>query len=146
MANIRTKARALDMLGRQQIAGIPTALSELFKNAHDAYADNVEVDYIRKKNLLILRDDGLGMSREEFEERWLTIGTDSKFIDEDSIGMPEIDFLKTTRPIMGEKGIGRLAIASIGPQVLVITRSRKKGILGNVVAAFVNWTLFLSRN
>ncbi len=31
MAKIRTKARALDMLGRQQIAGIPTALSELFK-------------------------------------------------------------------------------------------------------------------
>lgn len=130
------------MLGRQQIAGIPTALSELFKNAHDAYADNVEVDYIRKRNLLILRDDGLGMTREEFEERWLTIGTDSKFIDEDSIGMPEVDTAKTARPIMGEKGIGRLAIASIGPQVLVLTRSRKNDILGNIVAAFVNWTLF----
>ncbi|HAX4190761.1 TPA: sensor histidine kinase [Escherichia coli] len=142
MAQIKTKARALDMLGRQQIAGIPTALSELFKNAHDAYADNVEVDYIRKRNLLILRDDGLGMTREEFEERWLTIGTDSKFIDEDSIGMPEVDTAKTARPIMGEKGIGRLAIASIGPQVLVLTRSRKNDILGNIVAAFVNWTLF----
>ncbi|MFP2507046.1 ATP-binding protein [Buttiauxella gaviniae] len=142
MAKIKTKARALDMLGRQQIAGIPTALSELFKNAHDAYADSVEVDYIRKKNLLILRDNGLGMSRSEFEERWLTIGTDSKFIDEDSIGVPAVDNDKKKRPIMGEKGIGRLAIASIGPQVLVITRSRRDGILGNVVAAFVNWTLF----
>ena len=70
MAKIRTKARALDMLGRQQIAGIPTALSELFKNAHDAYADNVEVDFFRKENLLILRDDGLGMTTDEFEERW----------------------------------------------------------------------------
>ncbi|WHQ75053.1 ATP-binding protein [Pantoea sp. Lij88] len=142
MANIRTKARALDMLGRQQIAGIPTALSELFKNAHDAYADNVEVDYIRKKNLLILRDDGLGMTKEEFEERWLTIGTDSKLIDEDSIDMPEVDTSKQSRPIMGEKGIGRLAIASIGPQVMVITRSRRNGASGKIVAAFVNWTLF----
>ena len=35
----RTRARTVDMLGRQQIAGIPTAISELFKNAHDAYAD-----------------------------------------------------------------------------------------------------------
>lgn len=142
MAQIKTKARALDMLGRQQIAGIPTALSELFKNAHDAYADNVEVDYIRKNDLLILRDDGLGMTRDEFEERWLTIGTDSKLIDEDSISMPEVDTSKATRPVMGEKGIGRLAIASIGPQVLVITRSNRNGALGNVVAAFVNWTLF----
>lgn len=142
MAQIKTKARALDMLGRQQIAGIPTALSELFKNAHDAYADNVEVDFVRKRNLLILRDDGIGMTKEEFEERWLTIGTDSKLIDEDSIDMPAVDKSKASRPIMGEKGIGRLAIASIGPQVLVITRSRKNGHIGNVVAAFVNWTLF----
>jgi len=39
------------MLGRQQIAGIPTAISELFKNAHDAYADQVEVDYFRNNGL-----------------------------------------------------------------------------------------------
>ncbi|WP_420026944.1 hypothetical protein ACN9LS_16300 [Escherichia coli] len=53
MAKIRTKARALDMLGRQQIAGIPTALSELFKNAHDAYADNVEVDFFLGKKIFL---------------------------------------------------------------------------------------------
>ena len=46
MARIKVRARAVDMLGRQQIAGIPTAIHELFKNAHDAYADRVRVDYI----------------------------------------------------------------------------------------------------
>jgi signal transduction histidine kinase len=142
MAKIKTKARALDMLGRQQIAGIPTALSELFKNSHDAYADNVEVDYIRKKNLLILRDDGLGMTREEFEERWLTIGTDSKLVDNDSITPPTIDSHKNLRPVMGEKGIGRLSIAAIGPQVLVLTRAKRGGELHKLVASFINWTLF----
>lgn len=142
MAKIRTRARALDMLGRQQIAGIPTALSELFKNAHDAYAENVEVDYIRKKNLLVLRDDGLGMTREEFEQRWLTIGTDSKFSVNGSIGMPVIDSTKPFRAVMGEKGIGRLSIAAIGPQVLVLTRAERDGKLHNLVAAFVNWSLF----
>lgn len=54
MAQFRTRARALDLLGRQQIAGIPTAINELFKNAHDAYADNVDIDYIRKDKLLCL--------------------------------------------------------------------------------------------
>lgn len=142
MAQIKTKARALDMLGRQQIAGIPTALSELFKNAHDAYADNVEVDYIRKKNLLILRDDGLGMTRDEFEERWLTIGTDSKFVDENSISQPEAHSSKQLRPVMGEKGIGRLSIAAIGPQVLVLTRAKREDGLSTLVASFINWTLF----
>lgn len=142
MAKIKTRARTLDMLGRQQIAGIPTALSELFKNAHDAYADNVEVDYIRKKNLLILRDNGLGMTREEFEDRWLTIGTDSKFDDEDAIEKPAIDIDKDKRPVMGEKGIGRLAIAAIGPQVLVMTRSKRENELGELVVSFINWSLF----
>lgn len=45
MATFRTRARTVDMLGRQQIAGVPNAISELFKNAHDAYADHVEIDY-----------------------------------------------------------------------------------------------------
>lgn len=141
MAKIKTKARALDLLGRQQIAGIPTALSELFKNAHDAYADNVEVDYSRKNNILILRDNGLGMTREEFEERWLTLGTDSK-LEKGSIAHPVVDETKNARQVMGEKGIGRLAIAAIGPQVLVMTRAKRGRHLGNLVAAFINWTLF----
>ena len=51
MVTFKARARALDMLGRQQIAGIPTAISELFKNAHDAYADNVVVDYFREESL-----------------------------------------------------------------------------------------------
>ena len=46
MVGFRVRARTLDMLGRQQIAGVPTAISELFKNAHDAYANNVQVDYL----------------------------------------------------------------------------------------------------
>lgn len=33
MAKFKTSARTLDLLGRQQIAGIPTAINELFKNA-----------------------------------------------------------------------------------------------------------------
>jgi hypothetical protein len=45
MSKITVRARAVDMLGRQQIAGIPTAIHELFKNAHDAYAHKVDVDF-----------------------------------------------------------------------------------------------------
>ena len=78
MTTFKTRARTLDMLGRQQIAGIPTAISELFKNAHDAYAERVEIDYYRSDGLFVLRDDGMGMTQEEFVERWLTVGTESK--------------------------------------------------------------------
>ncbi len=141
MAYFKTRARALDMLGRQQIAGIPTAINELFKNAHDAYADNVDVDYIRKDKLFVLRDNGLGMTRQEFESRWLTLGTDSKYESAKNI-LPPKDPNKPERPIMGEKGIGRLAIASIGNQVLILTRAKRNNENHKIVASFINWNVF----
>src|ERR1700674_1064194 len=126
MAKFRVRARTVDMLGRQQIAGIPTAISELFKNAHDAYARNVDVDYFRNDDLFILRDDGLGMTRGDFEGRWLTLGTESK-LGSPNLKPPPRDPEQPKRPILGEKGIGRLAIAIIGPQVLILTRARLGG-------------------
>src|SRR5687768_11702682 len=109
MARFRVRARTVDMLGRQQIAGIPTAISELFKNAHDAYAKSVEVDYFRDTDVLVLRDDGLGMTRDDFEGRWLTLGTESK-LGSTKLALPPKDPDQPARPILGEKGIGRLAI------------------------------------
>ena len=141
MATFKTRARALDMLGRQQIAGIPTAISELFKNAHDAYADRVEVDYYRSDGLFVLRDDGVGMTKEEFLERWLTLGTESKLKGRGA-KLPPKDDSKPSRVLLGEKGVGRLAIAIIGPQVLVLSRAKRNGNLCDLVAAFINWGFF----
>lgn len=128
MAKFRTRARTLDLLGRQQIAGVPTAINELLKNAHDAYADNVDIDYFRNESLFILRDDGLGMSKSDFENRWLTLGTESKVKNKNS-SLPPVDTTKNYRNQMGEKGIGRLAIASIGKQVLIITKTKERVML-----------------
>ena len=138
MANFKTRARTLDLLGRQQIAGIPTAINELLKNAHDAYADNVDIDYFRLKKLFILRDDGVGMTKTDFENRWLTLGTESKVKHKNSTP-PPVDESKEPRISMGEKGIGRLAIASIGEQVLIVTKAKNK--IG-ITAAFINWKIF----
>lgn len=143
MAKFQVRARTVDMLGRQQIAGLPTAISELFKNAHDAYADNVEVDYFRDDGLFVLRDDGLGMSRVDFEQRWLTLGTESKVGASVGLALPPTDPNQEVRPILGEKGIGRLAIAIIGDQVLVLTRAREAGKPSKVtVGAYLHWGLF----
>ncbi|MBZ9918261.1 ATP-binding protein [Mesorhizobium sp. BR1-1-12] len=143
MARIRVRARAVDMLGRQQIAGIPTAVHELFKNAHDAYADSVRVDYFHADELFLLRDDGVGMTLVDFESRWLTLGTESK------VGANDPGQIVWTGPrgagvraITGEKGIGRLAIAAIGPQVLLLTRSVRPEGLGSLVVSLIQWGLF----
>ena len=141
MAKFRTKARAVDMLGRQQIADASTAINELFKNAHDAYADHVEVDFFRSDSLLVIRDDGIGMTLEEFESNWLVLGTDSK-LELPHATQPHRPNNKAERAIMGEKGIGRLAIAFLGRQVLVLTRSARDHERDNLVMCYVHWGLF----
>jgi signal transduction histidine kinase len=138
MANFKTRARTLDLLGRQQIAGIPTAINELLKNAHDAYADKVDIDYFRLESLLVLRDDGIGMTKPDFESRWLTLGTESK-VDHKKSNPPPVDESKQLRVSMGEKGIGRLAIASIGKQVLIVTKAKGSP---EITAALINWQIF----
>jgi signal transduction histidine kinase len=136
------------MLGRQQIAGIPTAIHELFKNAHDAYAERVEVDFFRRNRVLVLRDDGYGMTREDVENRWLTLGTESRVnANISNIDKSHKDIWRgpnnlPERVIMGEKGIGRLAIAVIAPITLLMTRASRPEGLQNLVVTLVHWGLF----
>ncbi len=129
------------MLGRQQIADASTAISELFKNAHDAYADHVEVDFFRSDALLVIRDDGIGMTPDEFESNWLVLGTDSKLAS--ATGKQSYRPVgKTKRAVMGEKGIGRLAIAFLGRQVLVLTRSQQEQESTTLTMCYIHWGLF----
>ena len=79
MAEFKASARAVDMLGRQQIAGVPTAINELFKNAYDAFATSVDADYFPNERAMLIQDNGEGMTRQDFEGKWLVLGTDSKF-------------------------------------------------------------------
>ena len=143
MAKIRFAARTVDMLGRQQVAGVPTAIHELFKNAHDAYATHAEVDYWRRDALLLLRDDGHGMSRTDFEDRWLSVATDSK-VEGGTLPSPLPDGVAGTGPmkraVLGEKGIGRLSMATLGPLVLVLTRPA--GDRASITIALIHWRLF----
>ena len=128
------------MLGRQQIAGIQNAISELFKNAHDAYATLARVDYFEEQELLVIRDNGVGMTRNDFEEKWLVLGTESKFGD--GAGKQYKPHGIQVRPVTGEKGIGRLAIALLGRMVLVLSRACREDGLQDLVMGLVHWGFF----
>jgi signal transduction histidine kinase len=117
MAKFKVHARVLDLLGLEQIADMPTAVSELFKNAYDAYADNVVLELFRHKRHAILWDDGVGMSLDDVENRWLVVGTPSK-----KLSPPTVRDEYESRPVMGEKGIGRLAVSTLGDILLLITK------------------------
>lgn len=133
----QTRARTIDHLGREQIADCPTAVSELWKNAYDAYARNVGLNiYDGKPAIATIVDDGHGMNRQEFTARWLVVGTESKADqsetrEEDRGGLPY-------RTKQGQKGIGRLSSASLGPLLLVVSKRQDSPF----VAALIDWRLF----
>src|ERR1700733_13820399 len=104
----QTRARTIDHLGRGQIADAPTAISELWKNAYDAYARNVALHiFDGSPDVAAILDDGVGMSRQDVLERWLVIGTESKIEEFDSTPTDTLGL--SVRPRQGEKGIGRLS-------------------------------------
>lgn len=117
MAKFKVHARVLDLLGLEQIADMPTAVSELFKNAYDAYADHVALELFRHKQHAILWDDGVGMSLDDVENCWLVVGTPSK-----KLSPPIVRDGYESRPVMGEKGIGRLAVSTVGDTLLLISK------------------------
>lgn len=133
----QTRARTIDHLGREQIADCPTAISELWKNSYDAYSREVALHiYDGSVTIAALVDNGHGMSRAEFVDKWLVVGTESKAAgtptkDEDRNGLP-------VRTKQGQKGIGRLSAAALGPLLLIMSKRTDS----NYVAALIDWRLF----
>ncbi|WP_373398591.1 ATP-binding protein [Algoriphagus halophilus] len=143
----RTKARAVELLGKGQIADLPTAITELWKNGYDAYADDLSLVYYTEgyedvnTDFVVLSDDGKGMNRKDIEDKWLILGTDSKSRNK----KPEkgVETLwKETRPIMGEKGIGRLSVSYLGSPMLMLS----KKIGSPIQALFFDWRILENYN
>lgn len=136
----RPKARTVDHLGREQIADSPTAVTELWKNSFDAYARSVSLQiFDGERPSAAILDDGSGMSTEEFIDRWLVLGTETKLEQEkdDAHAIQNRDGLPI-RVRQGQKGIGRLSVAFLGPIVLVLTKKK----MGTFTASLVDWRLF----
>jgi Histidine kinase-, DNA gyrase B-, and HSP90-like ATPase len=133
----RTRARTIDHLGREQIADCPTAVSELWKNAYDAYASSVALNIFSGDiPVASILDDGHGMNRQEFEANWLVLGTESK---KRSVEVPPADMQGLPfRPKQGQKGIGRLSSANLGSLLLLIS----KRTTSSFVASLIDWRLF----
>lgn len=139
MAKFAVQARVVDLLGTQQIANCPTAISELFKNAYDAYARRVTLDVDPNAGYAMLWDDGVGMTEGELLHRWLVVGAAGKEKLWSSVEPPAG---MERRPIQGEKGIGRLAISTLGDTLLLVSRSlRTSADTDPFVALLINWNL-----
>lgn len=128
----RPYARLLTMLGDQLIKNEQVALSELVKNAYDADANWVKVDFIGFDEnfragpgaVIAIEDDGHGMTADIIEHHWANPATPVKLLGKKG-QKPKTD---KGRIIQGEKGIGRFALLRLGRDVIMTTRPKGQAV------------------
>jgi len=125
-------ARLQHYLGNQLIADPNLAIIEFAKNAYDAGAANLYLDFGLSdagNTALVISDDGTGMDEMSFEENWMHPGFSAKSPDApgQSKKAPASAAAKREagRIPSGEKGIGRLAAGRLGESLEVFTRTQR---------------------
>ena len=105
----------LNHLGRNLYRSFATVLGEGISNAWDADARNVWIYLDPDKNGFWLKDDGAGMSADDFQKKFLKIGYSKRKGGK--------SHSKKGRPFIGRKGIGKLALLSCAGRISIITKS-----------------------
>jgi len=116
----------LNHLGRNLYRSFMTVLGEAISNAWDADAENVWIYIDKEKNFLVVKDDGDGMTAEDFQNKFLKIGYSKRKSGSTST--------RNKRPFIGRKGIGKLALLSCARRISVLTRkSANAEYVGGVI-------------
>lgn len=115
----------LNHLGRNLYRNFVTVLGEAISNSWDADAKNVWISIDKQSGIFSIKDDGAGMSAEDFQDKFLRIGYSKR-----SSGR-----MKTSRnrPYIGAKGIGKLALLSCARRVSIFTKKRGTEYVGGVI-------------
>jgi Histidine kinase-, DNA gyrase B-, and HSP90-like ATPase len=98
------------------------ALTELVANAWDAGAFLVEIVIPEEKGgVLVVEDDGIGLTPEEFHLRWMKLGYDRTKHQGPKVAFP--DGRSGSRPAYGRNGIGRHGLLCFNKEYTVTTLS-----------------------
>lgn len=111
---INIDKNVLRLLGAQLYGDTPSIISELVQNAYDADARRVWIT-INTTNAptIIVQDDGTGMTSNEINDRFLSIGQDRR---------EKFPLSPSGRKVLGRKGIGKLAVFSLAKVIEVISQ------------------------
>jgi signal transduction histidine kinase len=123
-ASFSVEARLAVQLGRESISSSITAILELVKNAYDADASVVRIRFKgigTSDSILVIEDDGCGMSQDDLQRYWMVIGTAHKVRSRRT---------GKNRVMTGEKGLGRLGLDRLCHTTVVksIVKGSEQGI------------------
>lgn len=107
--------------------------------ATDSWDELLEA--IDEANYIRIEDSGSGMSMKDLDEIYLTIGTRSRLKERQA---QKSDFKRNSnkidfRPILGEKGIGRLSAMRLGSLLWIKTSKKNEGRWHNLE---IDWSIF----
>lgn len=115
----------LDHLGRNLYRSFTTVLGEAISNAWDADAGNVWIYVNRESNSFFIKDDGIGMTTEDFQTKFLKIGYSKRRNGQTSS--------PGGRPYIGRKGIGKLALLSCADKITVVSKTEGENYIGGTI-------------
>ena len=115
----------LNHLGRNLYRNFITVIGEAISNAWDADAKNVWIDMNREDGVFSIKDDGMGMDANDFQEKFLKIGYSKR-----AGGILQSE---NSRPFIGAKGIGKLALLSCARRISVFSRRDESDYIGGVI-------------
>jgi len=104
----------LNHLGRNLYRSFGTVLGEAISNSWDAEATNVHIFIDKDNNSFYIKDDGIGMTDHDFQNKFLRIGYSKRKEGHKS--------LIKKRPFIGRKGIGKLALLSCAEKITIISK------------------------
>lgn len=115
--NFNISLSVLNHLGRNLYRNFITVLGEAISNSRDADAENVWVYVDNEHKSFVIKDDWIGMSWEDFQNKFLKIGY-SKRKDGECVS-------SKNRPFIGKKWIWKLALLSCAKTISIV--SKKEG-------------------
>lgn len=115
----------LNHLGRNLYRNFITVLGEAISNSWDADAKNVWIYIDRENNHLIIKDNGDGMSSDDFQNKFLKIGYSKRKDGSDKT--------RLQRPFIGRKGIGKLALLSCAKRIHILSKTKDSEFVGGVI-------------
>ena len=118
---IKYSGRIIDLLGIQMYQSVVAAVAEIISNAWDADAEKVQItlpETLNEDSCITIKDDGIGMSFKDCQERYLNVGYCRRGTDVKE-KTPE-----KKRPVLGRKGIGKFAGFGIAQIIKIKTVSK----------------------
>ena len=123
--NFNISLSVLNHLGRNLYRNIITVIGEAISNSWDADAQNVWIEINKDSNYMSIKDDGIGMSSDDFQDKFLKIGYSKR--------RNGIYKSANGSPFIGRKGIGKLAILSCAKRIHILTKATNNNVIGGII-------------